>query len=797
MKEKTIRFGGLLGANRGEPKGRIAGLPLSADVEILLDDHGVPHIYAETDSDLYVAQGFLHAKDRLWQLETLRRFASSRLAEVGGPEMADVDHFSLLAGFGQMRDRAIADATEAEREILTSYVNGINAYIRWAGKRIPLEFRNLKMRPAEWCLEDLCGVLPFTSWSLQTNYEQELLAILARKQLDADLFNELYPVGPEERLERESFFEKFRDVRIAPLLPAAFSLYPGMQGRYTEGVANPAFGGSPGGAVSNCWVVADGAEGAPLLANDPHLGVMLPQVWHLCHLHTPNTNVAGVSMLGFPGVILGRNERVAWGATNVMTDIVDLYIVRIDKSEPTHYYIGEKRHEMQRDVALIPVAGGEPREVVIYRTLHGTVISRVEKGYEAVVVLKWYGTHDAATIEDRTIGCFLSLMGAKTADEAIAFGEQMKTAGQNLTAADVDGTIAWRATGLVPLRKGYSGRVPADGSNPAVGWVGFLPYDQMPSSRNPASKRIVTANNRTTNADHDHPITYSWLANYRHDRIDELIAESPQKSVEQMAEIQMDVHSLQAERLLPRLLSFEFIRPSARLAADILRSWDQESVPDSEGPTVFSVFLTELKRLLAAPLLGEALPLFLATSGFFYTPVDRLLTGAKPERLLAAAGFTGETAVQDACEEALCRAVDFLTRYMGSQPVTWKWGELHTYLYQHPGATSRLTGFLLNRGPYPAYGDSTTVNVSAFDASLPGDAVTKYRTITIASMRLVTSLHDIDSTIIVAPLGQSGRPGNRHYDDFVDDWISGRRTMLPLSREAAEAVAKETLILGR
>jgi penicillin amidase len=388
-------------------------------------------------------------------------------------------------------------------------------------------------------------------------------------------------------------------------------------------------------------------------------------------------------------------------------------------------------------------------------------------------------------------------MESKSVDEALAIGELMKTAGQNLTAADVDGNIGWKATGLVPIRKGYSGRAPADGSDPEVGWDGFGPYEKMPFLKNPSVGHIATANNKTIHEDAEHSITYSWLASYRHDRIVSLIESSNENTVGRMAEIQMDVHSLQGERLIPGLLAYEFSDPNAHLAAGILRDWDLQVVPDSIGAAVFSVFLNELKRLLAEPIAGEYLPLFLSISGFFYTPVDVLLTGGRPNRLLAAAGYTGENAAGSVCEEALRRTVSFLRNLLGSRSAAWKWGELHTYHYEHPGATNRLMKFLLNRGPYPAYGNSTTVNVSAFDSSRAGDARAKYQTMTIASMRLVTSMHDMDSTLIIAPMGQSGKPGNRHYDDMIDRWITGDRVPLPLSRGGAEAVATKKLILRR
>lgn len=812
MKRVWLRFDTLLGGRRGDARGRIAGIPLTSDVEILKDKAGIPHIFAQNEPDLFTAQGFLHAQDRLWQLELLRRLPEGRTAEIAGPAMADVDHFSLLAGFDRVRRRAIADVGERDRRLLEAYARGINSYIAWAGKRLPVEFRTLKLTPAEWSVEDLCGVLPFTIWSLQTNYDQELFAVQAREHLDEELWAELYPPVAGVELPREPFFEKFRGVRLAPLLPAAYALYPylasqddsgalsaGIEGLRAGEAASggrtvPPLGGQAGTAVSNCWVAADGPGAAPLLANDPHLGMMVPQVWHLCHLCCPTLNVCGVSMVGSPGVILGRNEQVAWGVTNVMADVVDLYLLRVDPKEPTTYFIGEERHRMTSERASIPIAGGESRELVIYRTLHGTVLSRIEEGSEAVVVLKWYGTLPEGSYKEQTIGCFLELPRSRSVEEVLSAGRMMKSACQNLTAADTSGAIGWKATGLLPIRRGYSGRVPADGSDPAVGWEGFLPYEEMPEAFNPERGWIATANNKTVSDGAPHPITYNWLAPYRLERIASMLELPGERSIGGFERMQMDVHALQAERLLPRLLAFEFDDLEAKSAVELLRDWNLESSPGSSGAAVFWVFLTELRSVLVEPLLGEWAPAYLAFSGFSATPADTLLTGGRADRVLAAFGTDAEEALRTACEEALRRAAALLSATCGSDPRRWRWGDLHTYHYEHPGAQGRLSRWLLNRGPYPAYGSSTTVNVSAFDQSRLGTRE-RYTAMTVPSMRLVTSLADIDSTTIIAPMGQSGKPGNRHYDDMIEPWIRGERLSLPLSRAGAERVAVERVVL--
>ncbi|TFG62714.1 MAG: hypothetical protein E4H36_07370, partial [Spirochaetales bacterium] len=306
-----------------------AGMPLEKPVEVYADRLGIPHIFAQSEKDLFTAQGFIHAADRLWQMESIRRLAAGTLAEIAGEELADLDHFCRIAGFSRMRDSMIAALNGEERSLFAAYAEGINAYIKFAGKNLPLEFRILKCKPAPWQAEDLAGAMPLNAWFLQTNYTEEILALLTRNNMTEELWNELYAVYPGETPPPENFFKQYGKAVIGPLIPAALSFYPALKGVGTgrEAVVIP--GGSTTGG-SNNWAVVRGINGKPVLANDPHLDNSLPQIWHFCHLSCPGLNVCGGSLPGVPGVIIGRNEQVAWGLTNLMTDCCDLFIVDLD-----------------------------------------------------------------------------------------------------------------------------------------------------------------------------------------------------------------------------------------------------------------------------------------------------------------------------------------------------------------------------------------------------------------------------------------------------------------------------------
>ncbi len=784
MKKGLLRLNALLPKARTAYRGRVSGLPLQQDVEVVRDRWGIPHVSASNEHDLYLAQGFLHAQDRLWQLESIRRLTVGLLAEVGGRGFAHLDHFARLAGFDRVRDRALKATSPHGLRALEAYTEGINGYLAFAGNRLPLEFRVLHIPKRTWTPGDLCGVLSMNAWFLQTNYHEEITALLARGRLDAETYNELFPSNPGVRLPAEDFFKRYGSKRFGPLSKAALAFYAEL-----EAVS----GGS------NNWVVSEGEGGKPLLANDPHLGMMVPQVWHLCHLSCPGTNVAGASMVGVPGIIIGRNERVAWGLTNVMTDVVDLYAFEVDPRNPTRYRLGDRELSMDSERILIPVAGESAYEATVYKTTQGPLITEPTPGAEAVAALKWYGTLPDGAYEDTTFDGFFRLARAQSVAEAIECGSLIKTVGQNLVAGDAQGEIAWHATGLAPIRSGYSGRAPADGSSEHDAWSGFLPYDRLPSLRNPPEGWIATANHRSV--DEESEITYAWCAPFRVERIRNLLKVHPNPTVEQFGKIQLDRYALQAERLLPRVLAQEYRDPLAKEAAAILRAWDRGMEPGSVGALVFSVFHTEAMRCLLAETLGESLPIVLSFAPLFFSALDSLLLTGEAPRLLAKTRFAAG-GLAALCEDALKQAMTAISAILGPDRRRWSWGRLHTYLYEHPGAAGRdgisgsLFAWLLNRGPYPSGGGATTLNVSAFNPSREDGKLAAYRALTVPSIRFVASLADPDRTFIVAPMGQSGQPGDRHYDDMIALWIGGELLPLPLTPAGVQAAARTRLTLA-
>ncbi len=780
MKCKRSPFDILIRKGFPQVRGKIAGLPLSAPVEVLRDKLGIPHIFAENEHDLMMAQGFVHAQDRLWQMESVRRIASGILAEIAGEEAADLDIFSKMAGFSTLRERALRALSEDEKKLLEAYALGVNAYLDAAGGRLPLEFRALKFTPSPWKIEDVGGSLSINAWFLEANFREEVLALLSRKALTAQQWNEIFPSHPGEDLPDEDFFIKFKDVRTGRILPEALAFYPELP--------------VPAGA-SNNWVVARAGQNLPILANDPHMSMVVPQIWYFCHLHCPTLNVCGASMPGSPGIVLGRNEHIAWGATNVMTDCVDLFILRVDPRNPTRYFIKERIYDMKEEHLTISIAGGKKRGVTIYRTIHGPVITAVEEGIEAVATLKWYGTLEDGALHDTTMHGFLSMMRAKSVHEALEICRTITTVGQNFVVGDSEGHIGWCATGAVPLRKGYSGRLPADGSSGEHLWLGFLSPDEMPKSLDPKEGYIATANNRIVDRRYPHTITYSWCAPYRYERIVTLLEGLENPGIEDFRDIQMDNYSLQAERILPNILSFQYSDPLAIEAAGILRGWNFEVTGQSLKALIFNVFLVQFAWILLGDFLGDGMPLFLSLMPFMYTGVDKVLQSGEKSSGEGFALLQGRR-LDDICEQALIGTMRFVSEVLGSNRKKWMWGRLHTYHFKHPGASGVIGKWLLNRGPYPASGIGSTLNASAFNPAHRGGPFDKYRASVIPSMRMVSSLDDPDGTFIIGPMGQSGQPGGKHYADMIGPWMAGGLVQVPLGRDAVEEITAKRLVLG-
>ncbi|HVO40822.1 MAG TPA: penicillin acylase family protein, partial [Spirochaetia bacterium] len=345
----------LLDTARPQLDGRITGLPVTGRVDVLRDSHGIPHIFASSERDLWVAQGFVHAQDRMWQMETLRRLTDGRLSEIAGRRTAAMDVFCRLLGLADMKRRMLADLSPAELSALQAYSEGVNAYLRMRGRDLPVEFSSLGYIPEPWKPVDSLSFLALLSWEMVFgHYTEEVVALARGASFTEAEWNDAFPSWPNTELPRETFFDAQSHLLLGKLIPAALCFHFGLDDKDSaEALQKRLFSQASPGGGSNNWVVASSADGLPLLANDPHLGVTLPATWYMCHVSCPGLNAAGVSVAGTPGIVLGRNEHVAWGATNTMIDGADTVIFRVDPADPERYVAGGREYRMERQEIVL------------------------------------------------------------------------------------------------------------------------------------------------------------------------------------------------------------------------------------------------------------------------------------------------------------------------------------------------------------------------------------------------------------------------------------------------------------
>lgn len=745
----------------------IAGL--NEPVQIYRDSFGIPHIYAENDDDLYFCQGYVHAQDRLWQMETFRRLMRGRTAEVGGKELVDLDMFMYLLRFEEIAKKLSLNISDETEKALTAYIKGVNAYISENKKNLPLEFDSLGLMPEPYSRRDAFASVLLISWFLNQNYSEELFALQAMNKIPLPELMRLFPAYPPDEFPEEiARLQQIRTWKTAPLIPAAHAFKNLFQ----------TFGGSNNWAVSGRHT----AGGKPLLANDPHLVHTVPSFWYFNHLNAPGIQVAGASIAGAPGVAIGRTGNAAWAITNLMADYVDLYVVRVDPNDPFRYWWNGEYQQMKKEEILLPVKDSEPKLLTVYRTEAGPILTQVGKG-EAHVVLKWLGDE-----EDHTMDAFLRMNRADSAAEIIEAGRRMNLVAANLVAADRNGHIAWHATGKIPIREGYSGfwPVPADGAN--VDWKSFIPYEELPSVFDPPEGIIVTANEKKISDDYPYTISYSWGSPHRARRIRQLLEKDSSWTETGFQAIQNDVYSLRAEDFLEEI---KHVRPQtagSRWAIQTLQSWDREVKADSLGAAVYEVFIFKLLENFLKDDLGDELYYYFDN---IYKPcwLDhfRLMTDSP---LWDIEETPRRENYADVINISLEDTLQELQNRLGENRDAWTWGKVHKIYYRHPGARTWITRELLNVGPFPMDGDNTTVNVGGFNPFYG-----RYEMNVIPSMRMIADLGDRKRGLFMGSMGQSGQPQHPHYSDMIPLWRNGEYAEIYLHRQEVTSRREYILVL--
>lgn len=759
-------------------------------VTIRRDERGIPYIEAGNDEDLVFAQGYVTASDRLWQMDLFRRTERGELAEVltAGPNNLaleqDKQHRTL--GFGQVVEAEIAQASPKARAVFEAYARGVNAYIATLdAKTLPPEFQILQFRPKPWTPADSLLVVKLLFEALSSTWRLDIMRD-ALSSMPAEKRAGLMPeFSPLDAIVVGKDTKKTPAARNKTSVPTHLP-YDAMEAlAKSQEIADAALARvgfyAEGLAASNNWVVSGKRtmSGKPLLANDPHLAATAPSIWYMVHLSAPGLRVAGVSPPGLPGVVIGHNNKIAWGFTNVGADLQDLYLEKFDPANPRRYQTptGWRDAEIRREEIKVRKGLADlTADTVIHEvtvTRHGPIIFEQSGNRYA---LRWTALDPKLSTPDSG----LAINRASNWKEFTAAVTSFTGPAQNAVYADVDGHIGYHVAGMVPIRKEGDGSMPYDGTTDAGEWVSFIPPDKLPQLYDPPSGMIVTANQRIVGTDYPYFLSHSWAQPYRARRINTLLSEKPKLSADDFRRILGDVYSIghtsfakQAVKILRPTLTSSDTKLAETLNA--FEKWDGQVTAESTVTPVLQQMRISFRSKILNAALGQELFKIYGWSNFD-TTIDRLMA-EQPKEWLPNQYKTYAELLRANYDDA--RAT--LQRSLGDDESKWKWGEMIKVRFQHPLASAPLIGLQFTIKPFPqngAGGLAATVNVGAA-----------------VSMRFIADTSDWDKTQHGITLGQSGIPTSAHWQDQLDDWKAVTPRVFPFSPAAVAAAAKQTLIL--
>lgn len=739
---------------------------LRQPVTVIRDRWGVAHIYAQNQHDLFFAQGFVAAQDRLFQMELWKRSGQGRLAEVLGPSALFRDiNARLLRYRGDMAAEYQSYSPDT-RAILQAFTDGINAYIsrRLApgGPGLPLEFQLAGFKPEPWRPEDCLNRM--AAFSMTGNAFAELAHAQAVAAVGAEGASKLFDFDPKVTLAPAPGLD------LSGLSPGLLRNLVGSDTRiefptyYIEG--------------SNDWTVSGKltATGKAMLANDPHRVLAIPSLRYMVHLVAPGWDVIGAGEPGLPGVALGHNQQIAWGFTIFGSDQQDLYVEQLNPKDPLQYRTESGWERMRVEREVFKVRGGPDVSVELEFTRHGPVLWRDDR---RALALRWVGT------EPGTAG-YLSSLAVDRAQNWEQFTRAMdrwKVPSENIVYADREGNIGEYSVGLSPIRKNWRGLLPV----PGVGgyeWSGFVPLSELPHSYNPAKGFVATANNKMIPDNYPYNIGFEWYARYRIQRITEVIEQARRTghklTLEDFEHLQNDDVSIPARELVRLLRQVAGERPPA--AQRMLLSWDGALDRDSAAAVLYELYLQELTRAVVRRIAPPTLNWLVEDWG----PYQVLSVLSRPT-----ADVFGSDPVKERnrmIKECLQAAVEKLTKLEGTDPAKWSWGQLHIMQFRHSLDSAPVAAALTDPKPVSRFGDGETVGASGYYGS-------SYEQVEGASYREILDLSDWDRSVAVNAPGQSGQPGSPHYSDLIPMWSEGRYFPLLYARDTVEKQSADRLIL--
>ena len=750
---------------------------LSAPVEVLRDPQGVPHLFGSALEDLARAAGYVHAQDRLFQMEIMRRLGSGRLAELLGESAVTLDRTVRLHGLG-LAARLEFDRADAEvRGLLEAYAEGVNSYVEIHRDDLPPEFQILGVTPEPWEPTDSLAIVKWMAYILSENASVERL----RAQLiDAVGIEPAYlltglPPPPEDRAGLP--VPMLRGVgatgEVSTLAAAASASLPRVPPVVGRG-------------ASNAWVVsgARSLTGRPLVASDPHLALHIPSTWYEMHLSGGGLNVSGASIPGLPVIVIGHNDRVAWGVTALYADVQDQYVETLSPSDSGQYAVEDGWETFETSSETIEVAGGSAVTLEIRRTRHGIVVSG-EPRNGRVLALRW----DALWSGDACLA-FLRLNRAAGWLDVTEALRTLTSPALAFVFADVDGNIGVFAAGQFPIRTGFDGSVPVDGASGEFEWEGYVPHELKPYLLNPEEGFLVSANHRFIHDDPEYPLGLDQLASFRADRIAVLLGSRAQLTAADFQAIQADRYDASTEPILRHLVALNVEPGPLSTAQGLLRSWDGK-MQRGAAPALYQAFYSRLVENTFRDDVGETLYVDLLDfiemgfPGGVYALVDDPVSPWWDDR------STPTTEDRSAIFlRSLEEATALLGSRQGSSMSDWDWATLHGVSFEHTLGREKMLGWFFNRGPTPFGGSTYTV------ANTMVSLGESFRVRAGTSLRMVMEVGNWNATTSVVPTGASGHPLSSHYFDQNQDWQTDRHHPMLFDRSQLESALEGRLVLN-
>ncbi|MDB5798221.1 MAG: penicillin acylase family protein [Paucimonas sp.] len=776
-------------ASLPQVQGKLHVPGLRQAVDVVRDAEGVPHIYAGNTRDAWFSLGYVHAQDRLWQMEMNRRIAAGRVAEILGPNALPTDRFLRTLGIRRNAQQIWSGLAPDTQAVLTAYADGVNAWLSHNGGPLPPEFLLTGApRPEPWQPADSIAWQTMMAWDLAANWTQEILRMRLAQRLTLAQVNAFLPPYPGDAvLPTRDYTALYRDLHAsAAQLQELAQLAP------PSGIE---------GVGSNNWVVngSHTVSGKPLLANDPHLGLNAPALWYFAHLSAPGLDTIGATLPGMPGVVLGRNKRIAWGFTNTASDVQDLFVERVNPANPAQYQTPEGWQAFRTRQETIKVKGQPDVSMLVRETRHGPVITGalplLEKtrldGERNVVAFSW----TALRSDDRTIQGGIRMGSAANWEQFVAAARDFHSPQQNMVYADVEGNIGFIAPGRVPLRKPENdlhGLAPAPGWDARYDWNGFIAFEDLPRSYNPPSGKIATANEKIVGPGYPHFLTSEWSLPYRAQRIASLLDARPRHDLASFAQMQRDVLSLAAQELLPLALKTTPADGASRAALDLLANWKGDMDAARPEGLIFNAWMRELARRMFEDELGETLMQDYFEQRNVHAPMVQALVGANGQS--AWCRDTRPTAPPTDCARLLSLSLQaslarLQTQY-GNDMRDWRWGEAHVSRAEHRpfSRVAALAPLFELRAPSP--GDTYTINVGRYSMR---DAARPFDNRHAASLRALYDLGQPENSLYIQSTGQSGNLLSPLYRNFLQRWVTVDYLPMRMQRSAVEQGSLGTL----